>query len=508
MSDLEQPVRTGTPESPRAIPRSSCLPGHGICLWVLAGKLCYGDEHCTGSHAAFADRPPCATFVARGRCERGASCWFPHVEPVVRRDGVGVVLQVTATHRERTSAYVRHVAGADLRSLHEARARGLNRNGDGLLLLDVPRAVVERLVSDPILSLALRRAYAVSWTGDSLAAAVAHARDALDALPPPSAPDAATTVRVQAYPPRDEAGIVEALDAAGAGAAPRRWALSRARADVTVSVVGVDGVLYVGVSPADDPTVRIGAMSSMQGEVVAAASPRGAAPPLCRAFYKLWEVARRTGALAAGRAGAAGGPAAVDVGASPGGWSQFLVQQAGFGRVFAVDPGEVDAALLSGAAVDADGASADGGGAVVEHLRMRGEAAVGALLARGMRGALDAYTCDANVPTLHAAELFEAAAVLLRPGAVVVGASLVAAGAPTASGAHARCRISSRSPPLYLSLPLPAHAQSHSRTLTGRTTCTWRTERRRAGALRPRAGSRPRLRSCYTSSTAAPTRRP
>jgi len=150
--------------------------------------------------------------------------------------------------------------------------------------------------------------------------------------------------------------------------------------------------------------------------------PVEARVPVCGAFWKLREALSRMGwplrgpgrAEAAARGddkerGSSMVPAlrlAVDAGASPGGWSQCLVVDAGCETVLAVDPGSLSPALPRG----------------VTHMRCLIEEALPRIIDERGRGALDAWVTDMNTrPAEAALQVVEAAAAgLLRRGALVV----------------------------------------------------------------------------------------
>ena len=100
-----------------------------------------------------------------------------------------------------------------------------------------------------------------------------------------------------------------------------------------------------------------------------------------------------------------GGAVALDVGASPGGWSSYLAS-AGCGRVIAVDPGALELGALSEAQR-----------AAIEHMPLKAQEAVPVLIERRER--IDFYCCDMNVePAVVVSILFETMP-LLKTGAKV-----------------------------------------------------------------------------------------
>ncbi len=199
-----------------------------------------------------------------------------------------------------------------------------------------------------------------------------------------------------------------------------------------------------------------------------ACRPAGVLPPVCGAFWKLREALSRVGALptaaaAAAQTAVAGKPAeppaatgaaaatttttppletakaagaspaaaaasgapewrramaktlrlAVDAGASPGGWSQCLVDDAHCPRVLAVDPGALAPALPAG----------------VEHMRCTIQEALPRIAAEHGEGSVDAWVSDMNTrPAEAVLQLLVAAAsgVVARGALVVVTLKQVA----------------------------------------------------------------------------------
>lgn len=151
---------------------------------------------------------------------------------------------------------------------------------------------------------------------------------------------------------------------------------------------------------------------------------------MCGAFWKLREALSRVGALptssAATPAAAASAPAAatgasapewrramtkalrlaVDAGASPGGWSQCLVDDSHCPRVLAVDPGALAPALPAG----------------VEHMRCTIQEALPRIAAEHGAGSVDAWVSDMNTRPAEAVLqlLVAAASGVVARGAVVV----------------------------------------------------------------------------------------
>jgi FtsJ-like methyltransferase len=96
------------------------------------------------------------------------------------------------------------------------------------------------------------------------------------------------------------------------------------------------------------------------------------------------------------------GLVAVDVGAAPGGWSEFLAEHCGVRTVYAVDPAELAPDMPPN----------------VVHMRMTGAAAIQILLRDGIRA--DVLVCDMNIFPNAALDILEPLLPVLRPGALVV----------------------------------------------------------------------------------------
>lgn len=114
---------------------------------------------------------------------------------------------------------------------------------------------------------------------------------------------------------------------------------------------------------------------------------------VCKAGAKLTEALERMGVWTRNLS------IALDIGASPGGWSEVLAAR-GYTRVIAVDNGALASSLLPS----------------VEHWRMKGEEAIQELM--NAEGAMytqkiSIYTCDMNVELMETVDLFLSALPLL-----------------------------------------------------------------------------------------------
>mmetsp|Transcript_7423 Transcript_7423/g.24700 ORF Transcript_7423/g.24700 Transcript_7423/m.24700 type:complete len:618 (+) Transcript_7423:26-1879(+) len=306
-----------------------------------------------------------------------------------------VLLQTAISHAERVrerldaNAGVRCVAG-----LVRPVADGSRHMECGLLVeLGEPMPALEEAVrADAALPDAVvQRIYPLSERHGTLSAACdALAGMILAASPRP-------TCRVQASPRSLEQRIALALHARGVP-------LSLKDHSALASVAHVFGSFGVGVVRRSGHGVLWGetprgeASARRQQRTAAAHAPQAA--PVCRAYHKLEQAAAHIALPLSASA------RALDVGASPGGWTSYLAE-AGIGSVVAIDPGALEPRVLALPAV--------------EHLRTRFEEALPRLLERSRTsGPYDLYCCDMNAPPAVATDLLLQALPLLRAGAVVV----------------------------------------------------------------------------------------
>ena len=149
-----------------------------------------------------------------------------------------------------------------------------------------------------------------------------------------------------------------------------------------LSVVSANGLFYASVVAADKSVVADIFQTACGLEEVS------------RAENKLEEIVHRAG-LDLSQV-----KVAVDVGAAPGGWSNYLGNQ-GVLRVIAVDNGLLRCMH-----------------AAVEHWKMLGDEAIAALKRSDSK--IDMYVCDANISPPATIKIFEDALPLIREGGIFV----------------------------------------------------------------------------------------
>ena len=247
--------------------------------------------------------------------------------------------------------------------------------------------------------------------------------------PPPETP-----VRIMAVPKSLQISLIDALAGAGWPLEPR--AAGAAERGLFVVAAALDGLDELPESertrhdpPLPSPRYRA-ALVRASAVLADTTEQRQVGQRACRAEWKLSEALAGLGLEGGGggdgeaEGSAPGGAAirALDVGASPGGWTRHLALSLRAARVVALDPAELDAdvsALPN-----------------VSHLRLLShapgalEAARAALLRAGVGGpgaeaAAEArpatlLTCDANDTPAKAARCILPLLPLLSPGALVV----------------------------------------------------------------------------------------
>ena len=387
-------------------------PWHGQCCFFVGGYAC-SDKTCTGDHIVNkSERPPCRQHVEHNSCKRGEQCWLPHPEPA-REYACNIVLQVNKAHAERAVQYILDRYGVTtIKSAHLTTAERKRQRPDLVMMVQADEAEVPRILSelkrDEAIAIALRRAYAVTYCSTfyedcmSYLAAEVEKRSASsgEGRPP------AVSVRAQCYPPSHEAKLIDwlvarngkILDAAEGGPSELKIEPKPQAYDFLLMTVLAEGYYYCGVAGPADPAFSYGHMPTKHLKDDA----------VCRAYYKLQELSLRTGVFDAQQrldsSETTQRRVAMDVGAAPGGWSTYLASHAGFGTVYAVDPGAMDPSLP----------------ASIVHMPVRADAAVAELLSRGLQGTVACYACDMNCPTSTTVDIFLSALPLLARDAIVV----------------------------------------------------------------------------------------
>uniref|UniRef100_A0A0G4HV27 C3H1-type domain-containing protein n=1 Tax=Chromera velia CCMP2878 TaxID=1169474 RepID=A0A0G4HV27_9ALVE len=441
-----------------------------LCWRHMMGS-CDGSA-CEGLHVAKEDRPPCAVYVREGdgACKWGEECFYPHRlrDDMIFSFECHVVLQYMASHENRLGSYLKDVYGRFIEDMRMARAHGKNRFADRALLIrmrqptgrssssssvcvrDEEREFVRRMGEDPVLKCVLR-CYRMGHRGPSLDTAAAYCQGTFGAFSRGMPGPTDVKFRVRAYPKSMEREFAELLNGkplVGEERGEKVAVASPGDALLCVDIVGVEGTVYCGVHQINslpvegEDTVMGGGKEKSPYMFAARDSSRvelvgeGKDLVVSRAQFKLAELAKRSDILLphpVDEEGGGGGEksalklqrveqnrprCAVDIGASPGGWSYVLATQLGCDAVVAVDPGALHASLpdsIIHLAVKAKESVSQIREVITQRRKTKG-----ALVPPSEGPFLDAYVCDMNCPTCDSVDTFLLFRELMVPGGAAV----------------------------------------------------------------------------------------
>lgn len=373
----------------------------------LSSPLCrfFQGAECAMLHEPKERRPACPHFTKSGVCKFGQACWYPHAKPApTQPPNLGV--QVHGTHSQRLEDYLNRQPGCRVEA-SAAAAVNAGKKGVKTLLLhvlgDVAAFASRMLVNNHRLRAAITRVYPITCHGSSLEDAVQEALSL-------EAPLDGKTFRLQAFPRSLERHLGDGPQGVCQCCSTRpghKIELQAKGASHMLSVVLASEVYYVGTAPREAFAVSWDTCAASSGGVGAGDGGRGRTAEegeggevLCRAYYKLREALECVGVERLPH----GSWRAIDIGASPGGWTQCLLEM-GAGRVVSIDPGDVKvepASLMP----------------CVEHIRAKVQDCMGELEGRGEEW--DVAVCDMNCSPQEAVNVLLSARRILRAGALVV----------------------------------------------------------------------------------------
>ena len=272
---------------------------------------------CAHLHLAKEARPPCPNFSKCGVCKFAAGCWYPHVrEPLSSREpNLGV--QVHGSHAERLQAFLAKHPDCHI---CDTAALQAGRKTVKVLLLHVEEEVAEfaqRVLSQNRLRAAITRLYPITCAANS------NLLDAVQEALALETPLADKTFRLQTYPRSLERKLGDGPDSvceccsAGPGL---KIKLEAKGATHLLSVVQANEKYLVGIAPRGEYAVHWDVQSGPAG----AEADNGDA--VCKAYYKMREAVEEA-VTCQGMANLASTDwRAIDIGASPGGWTQCLLE--------------------------------------------------------------------------------------------------------------------------------------------------------------------------------------
>lgn len=308
-------------------------------------------------------------------------------------EGSNVVLQAPKSHMERLVSYISAREGGTGSTCDIVGELDPGRRTIGLLFLHAsdPSGFASELLNVPYASTAVNKLYIVNGGAVFGSPTAGVAEEALQRLKELVASNkdignelhkSDVAVRVQAFPPKMRSDLIAGMDAkwddpelAGAEMSPTSFTHTLSVVELEKAEGGEDGTYIMGLSdamPTDAVSTRD--RSRFHSEAI----ETGAKDDVCRAYYKLQEALTRyaNGNVSTNKSLA--GSVALDCGASPGGWTKYLMEEAGCKTTHSIDPGELDPSVLG----------LDG----VRHWMMKVEDALPQLVEEGVR--IDVWTSD------------------------------------------------------------------------------------------------------------------
>eukprot|EP00927_Polykrikos_kofoidii_P071758 TRINITY_DN67988_c0_g1_i1.p1 TRINITY_DN67988_c0_g1~~TRINITY_DN67988_c0_g1_i1.p1 ORF type:complete len:509 (+),score=99.45 TRINITY_DN67988_c0_g1_i1:170-1696(+) len=312
-----------------------------------------------------------------------------------------VFLQMAATHFERLCEHMESELGISSADAFMVRPVWTRKHREcGLVVKTAAaEAIVENLRNKSILERVIQRFYKLEGGCTTFVDAVEALASRLHGE---QTAGERARIRVSAFPRCLEMTVAKKLDERG-------LRLELHDHDLLACVVYLCGGYAIGVARRSElggVFWRERKLAETHGEQAGDEVPTNAGvtdddvSPVCRAYYKIREVASREKFLWGA------GSLAIDCGASPGGWSTFLAAS-GCSRVIAIDPGAIDLVNESEAVRGA-----------IDHMQMKLQDALPLLLERGEQAEL--YCCDMNDDPKIVVDLLMEALPLLMPGARLV----------------------------------------------------------------------------------------
>lgn len=309
---------------------------------------------CPLPHVDYEDRPPCESFARYGACPRGEACWYPHIamttstKQTAERPKAAILTSRVYACRlaVRAQELLQRLGDGSENVCHIVGhvSASAKPKADVALLLDregwSSDQVLARVLSDGDLRGCAIAAFRCDGLAETLEDAAAGAACELAAMG-----SGAGVARLSAFPPSSRGAASEALRGAGvsifdpttaAAGSGHHDPAPRAVVDVVAASKGGKTLYYWGVR-GEEAAMASGVPLLSEGGRLFLDEGRTARMrrenAVCRAYFKLEEALRVAGV----RVG--GGWTCLDIGASPGGWSQCLCRRlGGNGRVVAVDP--------------------------------------------------------------------------------------------------------------------------------------------------------------------------
>jgi 23S rRNA U2552 (ribose-2'-O)-methylase RlmE/FtsJ len=253
--------------------------------------------------------------------------------------------------------------------------------------LDHQQDILDQLVSDRVLTYTISRVYKLNCP-NLVATTLDHLTDMLcqGLKPIVTSSSSIPSIRVHAFPKQIpiESIARKIVDFVAVKFDPRIFTH-------TITIVFVNGLWYGSVGLADTSVGQHLYRSSQSLSV-------------SKASQKLFESFSRIEKLWGSDLVSLSGKIALDIGASPGGWSYYMALERDAEKVIAVDNG----VLVSPTPP------------AVDHWKMKGEEAIEKLLRENERQFISCFTCDMNTDCLDTVNLFLSAIPLMAHPSIAI----------------------------------------------------------------------------------------
>lgn len=413
-----------------------------LCTYFLRQDPCQKNP-CPHQHPLLEERPHCKSFARERKCKYGSDCFFQHITPsefIIERPHTKVITQAKEVYIPRFRHYIKETFDINT---HRSRYPGFSKVDDAIIHIDLPLeqcsqdTFVTHVESKPFLQNAYTRIYPVDthmkevFTNNKIGIgdqqylinyyineiiAYAETNNTLS-----------VTIRTQCYPNTNEIPFAETLfnisntnTIKNSKDETITISLSMQGWDLMLYNVFSDGYYYCGIRHNSSP-YNIG-KKRLRHQVEGS---------ICRAQYKLYEVSLRTNFLPIIHAikndsndssnksikidnnnntvnddttiTTSNSPKlALDIGASPGSWSNYLAKYCGYDNVYAVDPGDLSSDIEKN----------------IIHYKIKGEDAL--KIFKEEQILFDTYVCDINVDMEYTVELCKTVLPYLKKHALLV----------------------------------------------------------------------------------------
>ena len=331
-------------------------------------------------------------FQYAGPLKRGREAHSMSIQD--RSTSLVAAVQCQVDVAERVEEYLRLVYEHDSHFIVQQSTACATSGDDRVILLEAPKGLLSRetrkiaddILSDPILTYVVKRVYVFP---DMMTSRGLSVSDAIQALPSSVTESEGPICRIHAYPKNID------LETIGSILLPKKVQFHPKKFNSVLNVVFADGFYYASLVPKE--------ASAGCGEHLTDYSPTDSLS-VSKAAAKIREALVRLDKSVPEKANLEG-KIAIDIGASPGGWSYFMKKDRACSRVISVDMGLLAQPIPEG----------------VEHWRMKGADAIDRLFEDDVNlNSIHLYTCDMNCDPMDSVTLFMRALPLMAIDSLAV----------------------------------------------------------------------------------------